>query len=150
MEVQNQDPYFLPSSRVVHQPNSIQQQEINDMICDLYLFIRQAEVRESRRQQWYYLYNQNKVKKWQSFTLIQKTCFITILYDGRVRLSVWYKSMEHFTDGSKSIVKVVIIHNGKRCPSVQIAYLNVLKGKDETMEPIKYTIFKWKVCGELK
>jgi hypothetical protein len=59
-----------------------------------------------------------------------------------------------FTDSSKVSVKVVLLHNGNRFPSVPLAHAANMKESYESMklllEKIKYDEFKWKLCGDLK
>jgi len=59
-----------------------------------------------------------------------------------------------FIDSSKVSLKVVLIHNGKRFPSVPLAHAADMKESYESMKlllgKIKYDEFKWKLCGDLK
>lgn len=51
MKVENHDPNFLPSSGDRNRPHLIQQQELNSLIRDLNLSVRQAELLGSRLQE---------------------------------------------------------------------------------------------------
>jgi len=59
-----------------------------------------------------------------------------------------------FTDSSKVSLKVALLHNGNRFPSVPLAHAVITKKSYESMNPllgrIKYDEFKWKLCGDLK
>jgi len=59
-----------------------------------------------------------------------------------------------FIDSSKVSLKVVLLHNGNRFPSVPLAHAASMKENYESMKlvlgKIKYDEFKWKLCGDLK
>jgi len=59
-----------------------------------------------------------------------------------------------FTDSSKVSLKVVLLRNGNRFPSVPLAHAANMKESYESMKlllgKIKYDKFKWKLCGDLK
>ena len=59
-----------------------------------------------------------------------------------------------FTDSSKVSLKVVVLHNGKRYPSVRLDHAANMKESYKTMKrllgKIKYDEFNWKLCGDLK
>jgi len=59
-----------------------------------------------------------------------------------------------FIDSSKVSLKVVLLHNGNRFPSVSLAYAANMKESYESMKLLlgkkKYDEFKWKLCGDLK
>ena len=59
-----------------------------------------------------------------------------------------------FTDWSKVSLKVVLLHNGNKFPSVPLAHAANMKESYESMKlmlgKIKYEEFKWKLCGDLK
>ena len=59
-----------------------------------------------------------------------------------------------FIDSSKVSLKVVLLHNGNKFPSVPLAHAANMKEIYESMklllEKIKYDEFKWKLCGDLK
>jgi len=59
-----------------------------------------------------------------------------------------------FTDSSKVRLKVVLLHNGNRFPSVPLAHAANMKESYESMKlllgKIKYDEYKWKLCGDLK
>ena len=59
-----------------------------------------------------------------------------------------------FIDSSKVSLKVVLLHNGNRFPSVPLAHAANIKESYESMKlllrKIKYDKFKWKLCGDLK
>jgi len=57
-------------------------------------------------------------------------------------------------DSSEVSLKVVLLHNGNKFPSVPLAHAANTKESYESMklllEKIKYDEFKWKLCGDLK
>ena len=59
-----------------------------------------------------------------------------------------------FVDSSKVSLKLVLLHNGNRFPSVPLVHAANMKESYESMklllEKIKYEEFKWKLCGDLK
>ena len=59
-----------------------------------------------------------------------------------------------FIDLSKVSLKVVLIHNRKRFPSIPLAHPANMKESYENMKlllgKINYDKFKWKLCGDLK
>ena len=59
-----------------------------------------------------------------------------------------------FIDLSKVSLKVVLLHNENRSPSVPLANAAIVKESYESMKlllgKIKYDKFKWKLCGDLK
>ena len=59
-----------------------------------------------------------------------------------------------FSDSSKVSLKVVLLHNGNKFPSVPLAHAANRKESYESMKLllgiIKYDEFKWKLCGDLK
>jgi len=58
------------------------------------------------------------------------------------------------TDSSKVNLKVILLHNGSRFPSLHLAHAANMKESHESMKlllgTIKYGEFKWKLCGDLK
>ena len=59
-----------------------------------------------------------------------------------------------FIESSKVSLKVVLLHNGNKFPSVPFAHAANMKENYESMKlllgKIKYDEFKWKLCGDLK
>jgi len=59
-----------------------------------------------------------------------------------------------FTDLSKVSLKVVLLYNGNKFPSVPLAHAANMKESYESMKlllgKIKYDDFKWKLRGDLK
>jgi len=59
-----------------------------------------------------------------------------------------------FIDSSKVSLKVVLLHNENRFPSVPLAHAANMKESYESMKllfgEITYDEFKWKLCGDLK
>jgi len=59
-----------------------------------------------------------------------------------------------FVDSSKVRLKVVLLHNGNKFPSVPLAHAanmnECYESKKLLLGKIKYDGFKWKLCGDLK
>jgi hypothetical protein len=59
-----------------------------------------------------------------------------------------------FIDSSKVSLKFVLLHNGKRFPSIPLAHAANIKESYDSMKlllgRIKYDEFNWKLCGYLK
>ena len=59
-----------------------------------------------------------------------------------------------FIDSSKVSLKVVLLHNGNKFPSVPLVHAASMKVRYESMklllQKIKYDKFKWKLCDDLK
>ena len=59
-----------------------------------------------------------------------------------------------FIDSSKMSLKVVLLHNGNRFPSVPLAHAADMKESYESMKlllgNVRYDEFKWTLCGYLK
>ena len=59
-----------------------------------------------------------------------------------------------FTDSSKVSLKVVLLHNGIKLPSVPLDHATNMKEIYDSMKlllgKIKYDEFKWKLCGDLE
>jgi len=59
-----------------------------------------------------------------------------------------------FVDSSKVSLKVVLLHNRNKFPSVPLPHAANMKESYESMKlllgKIKYDEFKWKLCGDLK
>ena len=59
-----------------------------------------------------------------------------------------------FIDSSKVSLKVVLLHNGNKFPSVPLAHVTNMKESYESMKlllgKIVYDEFKWKLCYDLK
>lgn len=59
-----------------------------------------------------------------------------------------------FIDGSVKSIKAVLLHVDKNFPSIPIAYSITAKETYETiksiLEAVRYDVFRWKVCSDLK
>ena len=84
------------------------------------------------------------------------TCFAIMFFSVMEVLGQEYNP-DHwrlFIDSSKVSLKVVLLHNRNRFPSVPLAHASSMKESYESMKlllgKIKYDEFKWKVCGDLK
>lgn len=159
----SEDPDFFPSSSSLD-PHLIEQHELNDLIRDLNLSVRQSELLGSRLQEWNLLAPSTKISLQRKrnremaafYTDLENISFcnnIVLLMD-TLKIPYETKDWRLFIDGSKTSLKAVLLHNGNQYPSVPIAYSTVLKETYENMESIlnliKYKDFKWKVCADLK
>lgn len=160
----NQDPEFIPSSSLLNSPHLIEQQELNDLIRDLGLSVRQAELLGSRLQEWNLLARDTKVtvqrkrnREMASFySNSEDLCFCNNIESLMRELNIPYETKDWrlFIDGSKTSLKAVLLHNGNEYPSIPVAYTTVLKETYENiksiLDVIKYKDFQWKVCADLK
>ncbi|KAL0829765.1 hypothetical protein ABMA28_003252 [Loxostege sticticalis] len=160
----NKDPDFLPSTSSLGRQHLINQSELNDLIRDLDLSIRQAELLGSRLKEWKLLAPNTKVsvqrkrnKEMASFySNFENICYCNDIETLMSELNIPYVTQEWrlFIDGSKTSLKAVLLHNGNKYASVPIAYSTVLKETYENIKSIldliKYKDFRWKVCADLK
>jgi len=77
-------------------------------------------------------------------------CFVMEVLGHEYNPDQWHL----FIDSSKVSLKVVLLHNGNRFPSVLLAHAANIKESYESIKlllgKIKYDEFKWKLCGDLK
>ena len=59
-----------------------------------------------------------------------------------------------FIDSSKVSLKAVLLHNGNVLPSIPVAHAFAIKESDDSkkqlLQCIKYDIYKWNICADLK
>ena len=141
-----------------NEPHLLTQGDLNDIACDLNLPVKQAELLGFR------------LKGWNPLRQDTKVCFCSGLHeefkdlfsleDGVIFCNDDCSVMEilgHeynsdqwrlFIDSSKVSLKVVLLHNGNRFPSVPLAHAANTKENYESIKPllgkIKYGEFKWK------
>lgn len=158
------DPEFLPSTSSLSRPPLIKQDQLNDLIRDLDLSIRQAELLGSRLQEWKVLAPDTKVTAQRKrnnemasfYSNSENICYCNDIVTLMSELSVPSETEDWrlFIDGSKTSLKAVLLHNGNEYASVPIAYSTVLKETYENMKSIldliKYKDFNWKICADLK
>jgi len=77
-------------------------------------------------------------------------CFVMEVLGHEYNLDHW----RLFIDSSKMNLKVVLLHNGNRFPSVPLVHAASMKESYESMKLLlgkfKYDEFKWKLRGDLK
>lgn len=151
-----------------HGPHLISQKDFDDLIRDAFLSKRSAELVASRLQQWNLVTENFRVtaarkrKNCEQFD----DCFAEheeskIIYCNDIDSLFHWFGITHdptkwrlFIDGSTTSLKAVLLHNGNEYPSVPIAYGRHQKEDYETIklliELIKYNVYKWKVCSDLK
>ena len=113
-----------------NEPHWITQENLNDLARDLYLSIQQSELLAARLKQW---------------NLVQEDVKITSFRNRNKDLASFF--------GKRSL-KVVLLHNGYKYPSIPIAHSVHLKESYDNMglllEAIKYSEYQWILCGGLK
>lgn len=139
----SEDPEFIPSTSSVGRPHQINQNKLNDLIRDLDLSIRQAELLGSRLKEWIFLAPNTNVsvqrkrnKEMASFySNFENICYCNDIETLMSELNIPYETQDWrlFIDGSKTSLKAVLLHNGNKYASVPIAYSTVLKETYENM-----------------
>ena len=146
-----------------NEPNLLTQGDLND-IRDLNLSKEQAELLGSRLKGWYLLCQDTKVcfyggrhEEFKDFFSLEDgvmfcndVCSVMEVLGHEYNPDQWCL----FTDSSKASLKVVLLHNGNRFPSIPLAHAANVKDNYESMKlllgKIKYDELKWKLCGHLK
>ena len=140
------------------------QGDLNEIIHDLNLSKKQGELLGSRLKGWNLLHQNTKVCFYHGHHEEFKDIFSQ--EDGDVFCNDVCSLMEvlgHeynpnqwclFSDSSKVSLKLVVLHNGNRFPSIPLAQAANMKESYENMKLLlgknKYDKFKWKLCGDLK
>ena len=144
-------------------PILFSQEHLNDLIRDLALSKQKAELLASRLQENNLLHADVVVTHYRKCNMDLSTIFrvdgplcychnIKSLFE---KLGEYYIANEwcHFLDSSKRSLKAVL-HNGNTKPSVPAAHSVYLKEPYGSIEillnAIKYSDYKWKICGDLK
>jgi len=147
-----------------NEPHLLTQGDLNDIIRYLNLSKKQAELLGSRLKGWNLLCQNTKVcfyrgshEKFKDFfSLEDSVIFCNDVCSNMKVLGHEYNPDQWclFTDLSKVSLKVVLLHNGNRLPSVPLAHAANMKESYESMKlllgKIKYDEFKWKLFGDLK
>ena len=146
---------------IPHFPN---QAELNDLIRDLGLTKSKAELLTSRLKQWNLLDESCQVTKQrqghdifsQYFTLDEKVCYchdINGLFE-EVEFPYDPSDWQLFMDSSTRSLKVVLLYNGNKYPSIPIAHSVHLKEVYENVKHllhmVKYEEHDWQVTGDFK
>lgn len=161
-EVAPQDTeYIPPNSNAIHK---MTQCELNDLIRDLELPKRKAELLASRMQQYNYLEKDVKISIYryrekelvQFFSTSDSVCYCNNI-DGLFSvLGHDHKPEEWclFIDSSKVSLKVVLLHIFCDLPSIPIGYSTCMKESYENLKIlldfVQYSKYSWKVCGDFK
>ena len=157
------DPTFEASGSSSY-PHLITQGDLNDLVRDLNLSKRQAELLGSRLNGWNLLDKETKVCFYrdrhdefkQFFSLEDGLVFCNDIGSVMEVLGHDFKAHEWrlFIDSSKVSLKAVLLHNGNKFPSVPLAHSATLKETYDSLEilleKIKYTEHKWHICSDLK
>ncbi|XP_046988818.1 NFX1-type zinc finger-containing protein 1-like [Schistocerca americana] len=129
-------------------PQLFNQKELNNLVHDLKLSKQQAELFESRLQQWNLLPPETKISCFrprgasstQYFDMQNSMCVCRDVSGLMMQLGVQHNSQvwRLFIDSSKTRLKVVLLHNGNAFPSVPLAYAVAMIETYETM-PLLFT-----------
>jgi len=143
---------------------SLQQGYLNEIVRDLKLSKKQAELLGSRLKAWNLLRRDTKVCFYRglheefkdlfsledSVMFFNDVCSVMDVHGREYNPDQW----RLFIDSSKMSLKVVLLHNGSRVSSVPLAHAANTKESYESMQlllgKIKYDEFKWKFCSDLR
>lgn len=156
------DPEYHPQQS--NEPHKITQGELNDLIRDLDLSKKQAELLGSRLQGWNLLASGTKVSVYrrrqddllQFFDKVDSFCFCTDIEGLFNCMQCEYKSTDWtlFIDSSTLSLKAVLLHNDSIHPSVPVGHAVHVKESYENIETllnhIQYKKYNWNICGDLK
>jgi len=157
------DPTFARacSSNEPHLPT---QGDLNHIIRDLNLSKKQAEILGTMLKVWNLQRQDTKVcfyrgrhEEFKDFFSLEDgvefcndVCSVMGVIGHEYNPDQW----RLFIESSKVSLKLVLLHNGNRFPSVLLAHAANLKESYENMKlllgKIHYDEFKWKLCGDLK
>jgi len=155
------DTDFLGNTR---QPHLIRKAELNDLVRDLNMSKKQAELLASRLRGWNLLEEGVKICTFRQRQQEFENLFS--MQDGLVFCSdvnTLFNSLGQenkpgewrlFMDSSKTSLKAVLLHNGNHYPSIPIAYAAQMKETYENMKflltMIQYEKYSWYICADLK
>ena len=157
------DPTFAGASSS-NEPHLLTQGDLNDIVRDLNLPKKQAELLGSRLKGWDLLRQDTKVcfycgchEEFKVFfsqedgvVFYNDVCSVMEVLGHEFNPDQW----RLFIDSSKVSLKVVLLHNGNKFPTVPLAHAANMKESYESMKlllgKIKYDEFKWKLCGDPK
>lgn len=158
-----QDPSFEASGSS-SEPHLLDQGDLNDLVRDLNLSKRQAELLGSRLKGWNLLKKETKVCAFRSrhtefvdyFAFQDGIAFCCEVKSLMETLCPDYRTEDWrlFIDSSKYSLKAVLIHNGNVLPTVPVAHAANMKETYSSMQLllryIRYEEHKWNICGDLK
>jgi len=157
------DPTFAGASSS-NEPHPLTQGDLNDIVRDLNLSKKQAKLLGSRFKGWNLMRQDTKVCFYHGHHEEFKDIFFqedSVVFCNDVCSIMEVPGHEFnpdqrrlFVDSSKVGLKVVLLHNGNKFPSVPLAHAANMKESYESMKlllgKIKYDNFKWKLCGDLR
>jgi len=159
---QERDIEYIPRiSEKRHYPN---QNELNDLIRDLGLTKSGGELLTSRLKEWNLLADDCRTTIQRSrhapysafFDVDQDLCFcqnVNGLFNA-LQLYHYPNEWRLFIDSSTRSLKGVLLHNGNIYPSLPLAYSLQMKedykNVKHLLSSIKYTEYKWDICGDFK
>ena len=147
-----------------NEPHLLTQGGLNNIVRNLRLSKKQAELLGSRLKDWNLLRQDSKVcfyrgrhEEFKDFfsledgvLLCNDVCSVMEVLGHGCNPDHW----RLFIDSLKESLKVVLLHNGTRFPSNPLAHAASMKTSYESMKlllgKINYDEFKWKLCGDLK
>jgi len=146
------------------QEHLLTQGDLNDIVFYSNLSKKQAELLASRLKGWNLLCQDTKVcfyrgchEEFKNFFSLEDgvmfcndVCSIMEVLGHEYNPDQW----RLFIDSSKVSLKVVLLHNRNRFPSVPLAHAANMMESYESMKlllgKVKYDEIKWKLCGDLK
>lgn len=146
------------------EPHRINQHELNDLVRDLSLSKKQAELLASRLKGWNLLekgttissYRRREEEFRRFFSVDGNLVYCTDVDSLMRELGDCHdpKEWRLFIDSSKLSLKAVLLHNGNVKPSTPIAYGAHMKETYDNMKillsKIRYEQHSWNICGDLK
>jgi hypothetical protein len=156
------DPTFAVASSS-NETHLLIQSDLNYIVRDLNLSKKQAERLGSRLKGWNLLCQDVKVcfycRRYEELKdfCSQQDC-VVLCNDVCSAMEVLGRELypyqwRLFSDSSNVGLKVVLLHNGNKFPSVPLAHAANMKESYESIKlllgKIKYDEFKWKLCGDL-
>lgn len=156
------DPDYVPDENL--EPQTFNQDELNDLVRDLALSKNKSEILASRLKQKNLLQKNVLITHYRKrnhdltalFSVDGPLCYcndIDRLFECLSQVHV-PSEWRLFIDSSQRSLKAVLLHNGNKQPSIPIAHSVHLKESYENMntvlEAIQYTNHQWHICGDLK
>lgn len=153
---------YEPPCSIVQQ--SFTQDELSDLIRDLSLSKKQAELLASRLRERNLLvpgvrvclYRERSKELTQYFATEGSLCYCRDIRGLFTWLGIEYRASEWylFVDGSKTSIKAVLLHIGSALPSIPVGHSTTLK---ETYEDLRFMLnrvnykeHRWNVCADFK
>lgn len=149
-----------------NKPHLISQGELNDLVRDLGLTKKKAELLGSRLQEWNLLQSDTNISHYRDrhshfatfYNKDNDICYCTDISALMTELDNEYVPDEWrlFIDSSKVSLKAVLLHNGNTKPSIPVAHAVGLHETYEAMQVLLKVIkyeddnCNWRICGDLK